>query len=54
MAMAWVEDCYGSQMYDDWNYADVALEWIKSGVHIVGGYCRITADNIAELVEKLQ
>ena len=45
---------FKTSMYDDWNYADAALEWIKSGVHIVGGCCRITADNIAELVEKLQ
>ena len=45
---------FKTSLYDDWNYADAALEWIKSGVHIVGGCCRITAENIAELVEQLQ
>jgi homocysteine S-methyltransferase len=40
--------------YKDWNFADAAMKWIDSGVNIVGGCCRITAEDIAELVEKLE
>lgn len=36
-------------MYKDWNFLDASKEWIDNGANIIGGCCRITADNIAEL-----
>jgi S-methylmethionine-dependent homocysteine/selenocysteine methylase len=41
-------------MYKDWNFADAAVEWVDNGVNIIGGCCRITAKEIAELVGKLE
>ena len=39
--------------YKDWNFADAAMDWIDNGAHIVGGCCRITAQDIAELAQKV-
>lgn len=33
----------------EWSFAESALGWIESGVQVVGGCCRITAEDIAEL-----
>ena len=39
--------------FKDWKFADAAIEWIDNGAHIVGGCCRITAEDITELVQRV-
>ena len=45
----WKDDGSGA----DWDFTEAALDWVKHGADIVGGCCRITAQQLAKFVKNV-